>query len=54
MANVQDCGLELSEFELQSRYYVHFQSNTPRKSKSPLILRSYGLNNVTVLLHTIV
>ena len=23
--------LEVSEFELQSRYYVHFPTNTPKK-----------------------
>ena len=24
MANVLDCGIEVSEFEPYSRYYVHF------------------------------
>ena len=28
MAKVLDCSLEVSEFELQSRNYVHFQTNT--------------------------
>ena len=28
VANVQDCDVELSEFELQSRKYVHFPTNT--------------------------
>ena len=31
MAKVLDGGLEVSEFELQSRYYVHFQTNTLEK-----------------------
>ena len=26
MAKMLDCGLEVSDFELQSRYYVHFQT----------------------------
>ena len=28
MANVQDCGLVVSEFELKSYYLVYFQSYT--------------------------
>ena len=28
MANVQVCDIVVSEFELQSRYYVHFRTNT--------------------------
>ena len=31
MANVLDCDLELREFELLSRYYDKFWTNTPRK-----------------------
>ena len=31
MTKVQDCGLEVSEFELQSGYYVHFRTNTFEK-----------------------
>ena len=30
-AKVQDCGLEVSDFELQSGYYVHFQDDTLAK-----------------------
>ena len=26
MGKVLDCGLEVSEFEIQSHYYVHFQT----------------------------
>ena len=28
MVKVLDCGIVVSEFELQSHYYVHFQTNT--------------------------
>ena len=28
MDKVLDCGLKISEFELQSRHYVHFRTNT--------------------------
>ena len=28
VAKILDCDLEVSEFELQSCYYVHFQTNT--------------------------
>ena len=37
MAKVMDCGLEVCEFELQSRFYVHFQTNTIRKGMNSLI-----------------
>ena len=33
-----DCGIIVSEFVLQSRYYVHFQTNTLGKGMNPLIL----------------
>ena len=39
MAKVLDCSLEVSEFELQSRYYVHFRINTLGKGIEP----SYAL-----------
>ena len=29
MAKVVDCGLDVSEFELQSHYHIHFWINTP-------------------------
>ena len=32
-----DCGLEVSEFELQSRYYVHFLTNTFKKGMKTLL-----------------
>ena len=37
MAKVRDCGLEVSEFELKSRYYVHVQHNTIGKSMRQFI-----------------
>ena len=33
-----DCEIVVSEFELQSRYYVHFSTNTIGKVMNPLIL----------------
>ena len=38
----KDCRIEVSEFELQSRYYVHFRTNTLRKDMNPLILPAMG------------
>ena len=38
------------EFEFQSRYYVHFRTNTLGKGMNPLILPSYGLNSTTTVL----
>ena len=35
-------GLVVSEFELQSRYYVHFQTNTLGKGTDSLILAAMG------------
>ena len=37
-----DCGLVISEFELQSRYYVHFRANTLGKGMNPLIPPAMG------------
>ena len=31
IAKVLDCGLEVNESEIQSRFYVHFPTNTLRK-----------------------
>ena len=33
-----DCVIVVSEFDLQSRYYVHFRTNTPRKGMNPILL----------------
>ena len=37
-----DCGIVVSEFVLQSRYYVHIRSNTLGKGMNPLILPAMG------------
>ena len=42
MVKAMDCGIKLSEFVLQSHYYVHFQANTLGKGMNPLILPAMG------------
>ena len=42
MVKVMDCGIVVSEFKLQSRYYVHFQTNTLGKDMNPLIFPTMG------------
>ena len=37
MTKTMHCEITASEFDLQSRDYVHFQINTPRKGMSPHI-----------------
>ena len=37
-----DCGIVVSEFVLQSRYYVHFRANTLGKGMNLLILPAMG------------
>ena len=37
MVRALDCGIVASEFELQSRYYVHFRTNTLEKVMNSLI-----------------
>ena len=38
MVKANDCEIVVSEFGLQSRYSVHFRTNTLRKRMNPLIL----------------
>ena len=38
MVKAMDCGIVVSEFVFQSRYYVHFRANILEKSMNPLIL----------------
>ena len=45
-----DCEIVVREFELQSRYYVHFQANTLGKGMNPTHPPSYGLNSTTTVL----
>ena len=40
MAKTLDCGLEVSEFELQLRYYVHFWTNALRKGMNSFISKA--------------
>ena len=42
MVKVMDCGIVVSEFLLQSGYYVHFRKNTLGKDMNPLILPAMG------------
>ena len=37
VVNVLDCDIVINEFELQSRHYVHFWTNTLGKCMNPLI-----------------
>ena len=42
MVKAMDCGIVISEFVLQSRYYVHFRANILGKGMNPLILPAMG------------
>ena len=42
MIKAMDCEIVVSEFVLQSRYYVHFRPNTLGKGMNPLILPDMG------------
>ena len=42
MVEAMDCKIVAREFELQSRYYVHFRANTLGKGMNPLILPAMG------------
>ena len=42
MVKAMDYGIVVSEFVLQSRYYVHFRANTLGKGMNPLILPAMG------------
>ena len=50
MVKVNDCRIVVSKFELQSRYYVHFWTNTLRKGKTSPYPPSYGLNSTSTVL----
>ena len=49
MAKAMDCGIVVSEFELQSRYYIHFRINDLEKGMKPYP-PSYGLNSIATVL----
>ena len=42
MVKAMGGGIVASEFELQSRYCIHFQTNTFGKGINPLILPAMG------------
>ena len=42
MVKAMDCGIVVSEFVLQSRYYVHFRTNTLAKGMNSLIFPAMG------------
>ena len=42
MVKAMDCGIVVSKFVLQSRYYVHSQANNLGKGMNPLILPAMG------------
>ena len=42
MVKAMDSGIVVREFELQSRYYVHFRANTLGKGMNPPILPAMG------------
>ena len=42
VADMQNRELEVREFELHSRYYVHLRTNTFGKGMNPLIPRVMG------------
>ena len=50
MINAMDCRIVVSEFVLQSRYYVHFRANTPGERYKPPYPPGYGLNSTTTAL----
>ena len=42
IVKAMDCGIIVSKFILQLRYYIHFQANTVGKGMNPLILPAIG------------
>ena len=49
MIKALGCGIEVSEFELQSRYDAHFRTDTLGKGMKPPYPPSYGLNSTTTV-----
>ena len=50
VAKVLGCTLEVSEFDLFSYYYVHFQTYIFGKDMNFLIPTNYGLDSTTTVL----
>ena len=42
MVKAMDCGIVVSDFVLQSSYYVHFRANNLWKGMNPLVLPAMG------------
>ena len=42
MVKAMDCGIVVSEFVLQSCYYIHFRANTLGKCMNPFMLPAIG------------
>ena len=42
MVKTMDCGIVVREFVPQSRYYIHFRTNTLGEGMNPLILPAMG------------
>ena len=42
VVNVLRCNIAVSEFELQSRYFIHFMTDPTRKGMNLLILPALG------------
>ena len=42
MVKAMDCGIVVNQFVFQSRYDVHFRTNTLGKGMNPLILPAMG------------
>ena len=50
MVKALDGRIIVSEFELQLRYYIHFQTNTLWKRYKSPYTPGYGLNSTTAIL----
>ena len=50
IVKVMDCGILVSEFVLQLRYYVHFWANTLGKGMNLPYSPCYGSNSTTTVL----
>ena len=50
MVKALDCGIVVSEFKLQSCYYVQFRTNTHGKGMNTPYPPSYGLNSIIAVL----
>ena len=50
VVKAMEFGIVVSEFELQSRFYVHFRANTLGKGMNTPYPPSYGLNSTATVL----